>query len=301
MPDPIIILGFGRSGTTWLSDIISKTTGSLILFEPLHPSVTDLSREYAYSHIGNNETDDVLKDFLNKVINKQYQKMWLLRNHVPTRLEETSPDFLELLWRECNVIGMKGIRMNFMIEWLYKNISQKIVFIMRHPCAVISSIKNRSNFWEFGWPDTYNLFLEKTIRSLEFSNHPIQQHLELVESAQTYVEKLAIMWSITHAISLPMLDHMNLPFFTYENLYTNPFEETRKILSYLGIEGKNIHPSHLFTPSMTTMKTFHGMQNLESKIHEKMLSIFWEKTLDTSEIDAIMKIVSRFGLSFYSA
>ena len=296
---PIVVLGFGRSGTTWIADIISKSLGKLILFEPIHPSVTDIAEELAYSSISDNITNKLISLY-NNIFNQNHRKMWLLRNHVPDRLENISGDFLELLWNKCEIGGIKEIRANFLIDWYLKNMDAKIVFIIRHPCATVSSIKGRPNFWEFGWPRTYEIFLQKTIFSQTYKNHPIQNNINLIKSVKSYEEKIAIMWAITHAISLPKMKELNLPVIIYENLYDDPFNVSRELLTYLGYPQAPIHPSYLFTPSMTTLKTIHGIKDLEERKKKKGWSFFWEERLTDNDVKAIMHIVNEFGIDIFN-
>lgn len=293
----LAVLGFGRSGTTWISDIISKTTGGLVLFEPLHPSVTEMSQEYSYAPISPGNAKG-MKGYLADVVGKRHRKMWLMRNHVPVRLEDISPHFLDLIWENCNVIGFKEIRANFMLRWLHQELGYRIVFIARHPCAVVSSILKRQNFWEFGWPDTYRLFLARTLHHPHYQHHRISECRTLVERAETPLEKYTIMWAITHAIALPELERLGLPVFHYEDFYTHPFQSVRKLLDYIGIGKENIHPAYIFTPSMTTLKTLHGLYGSEQLIQDGA-SIFWKDTITAAQVDRVLEIARSFGVGLY--
>jgi hypothetical protein len=294
----IVVLGFGRSGTTWIADIISKITGQLILFEPIHPSVTDLAAEFSYLPVNANEKSEPLKSFYDDVLNKRHRRKWLMRNHVPDRLEKISESFLGTLWEECSIAGFKEIRCNFMIEWYMKHLNAKIVFIMRHPGATVSSIKGRANFWEYGWPETYNMFLKRTIYNERYKNHEIAGKVDVVAGAETYAEKCAVMWAITHAIAMPELTRLGLPIFYYEEFYDFPFNSSRALMRYLGYEHVNIHPAYLFTPSMTTLLTIHGIQIMEAERAKKGIAFFEERLTD-KELDGIMKIVKAFGINTY--
>lgn len=295
----IVVLGFGKSGTTWIADIISKITGQLILFEPIHPSVTDLATEFSYLPVKANEKSELLKSFYDDVLNKRDRKKWLMRNHVPDRLEKISERFLEILWEECSIAGFKEIRANFMIEWFMKHLDASIVFIMRHPGATVSSIKGRPNFWEFGWPETYNIFLERTIYNERYKHHKIADNVNVVAGAETYAEKCAVMWAITHAIALPELTRLGLPIFYYEDFYDFPFNSSRALMRYLGYDHVNIHPAYLFTPSMTTLLTIHGIQIMEDERAKKGIA-FFEERLSAEELDSIMRIVKAFGITCYN-
>jgi hypothetical protein len=293
----IAVLGFGRSGTTWISDIISKVTGGLILFEPFHPSVTDMSQQLSYAPISPGNAQ-AIHGYLSDVLGKNHRKMWLMRNHVPVRLEEISPHFLDLIWENCNVIGFKEIRANFMLRWLKQDLGCKIVYIVRHPCAVVSSILRRSNFWEFGWPGTYDIFLERTLHHPLYRNHRINDCRSVIAGATAAFEQYAVMWAITHAIVIPELKSLGLPIFYYEEFYTNPFESVRKLLDFIGVDKDNIHPAYIFTPSMTTLRTLHGLYGSEDLIRDGA-SIFWKDTLDTAQFDRVREIAHCFGIDLY--
>jgi hypothetical protein len=169
---------------------------------------------------------------------------------------------------------------------------------MRHPGATVSSIKGRSNFWEFGWPETYNMFLKRTIYNDHYKDHPITNCLDVVKRAETYAEQCAVMWAITHAIALPELNRLGLPVFFYEEFYDLPFESSRELMRYLGYGDVNIHPSYLFTPSMTTLMTIHGIKIMEEERAKQGIAFFEEK-LSKKELDDIMKIVTTFGITCY--
>lgn len=291
----VALLGFGRSGTTWVSDIISKVTGTLVLFEPFHPTVTELSERFSYSEVRNPEDSRVLKEYFDGLLEKRNRKMWLLRNHVPVGLNKVSPEFLDTIWDECRVSGFKAIRGNSMVDWFHREMGYKVVFMVRHPCAVVASIKRRSNFWEFGWPRTYELFLSKTV----YNGNSAERFRPIVEDVKDDIGRFAVMWAVTHAIALPQLDRLGLPLFYYEDFYREPFKHAREMFRYMGLGEVDIHPSHMFTPSMTTMRTVHGMYDKEADIVTKGASAFWDKDLTSRDVDMIMELVKAFGVELY--
>ena len=296
----IIVLGFGRSGTTWISDINSKATGGLVLFEPLHPRVTEWARRFCYSSVEREDDSELLKGYLSDVLAKQRRSSWLLRNHVPVTLDSISEEFVDLLWRECSVVGLKEIRANFMSPWFRQHFDASIAYVVRHPCAVLASIRSRKRFWEeFSWDEHYDMFLRRTLFNPLYRQHAISARAGVVEGAKTDLEKWAVMWSITHAIVLPQLREYDLPLFFYEDMYAEPFPSARKLFRFLGQSQLHIHPSHIFTPSMTTLRTLHGLYE-EEAVSRKGSAFFWENALSETEVDTIMQIVTAFDIDIYS-
>lgn len=291
--DPIIILGFGRSGTTWISDIVSKILGKLVLFEPLHPSVADDSRDQSYSRA----SDGRLEPYFRAVLAKEHRRSWLMRNHVPVPLKEIDPSFVDLLWDQCEVTGFKEIRANFMVPWLFRTLSRRIVFIVRDPFAVVASIRRRPNFWEFGWPGTYDIMIGRNLGNSAYDGIPAIRALREMEPGLTGdIERIAMMWAVSHAVALNDLERLGLPYFLYEDFYMAPFETTRRVFSHLEYESPHIHPAHIFTPSMTTQKTLHGFYEFDRRIETRNLDFFWNEVLDEADRAAIRRIVAPLNL-----
>ncbi len=293
---PIVVLGFGRSGTTWISDIISKTLGGLLLFEPLHPQVCDFATAACYTDASDPVLASHLEEHLCAIFSGRERHKWLLRNHLFTPLQDVSDAFVDAIWRECQVIGFKEIRANFLIDWLVRRYDARIVYIARHPCAVIASLRRRPNFWkELGWDTHRRLFSERVL--------PLSPEggrwATLLDNARPDLEQQTAMWAATHALATRQLQQRGLPIFYYEDFYEQPFAATRNLLHYLGHPTHAIHPAHLFVPSMTTLRTVHGLTATETTYAEHGESLFWDDVLSQAEVTNIMDIVAAFGVTDY--
>ncbi len=298
---PIVVLGFGRSGTTWISDIISKALGGLVLFEPLHPQACSFAADVCYDDLSGQASSRRVNAYLNTVLMKNYRQRWLLRNHLFTPLEEVSGEFIEAIWDECQVLGFKEIRANFMIPWLRTQLDARIVFVVRHPCAVIASIRKRANFWkEFGWDRHWQMFLERAIATTP-ADETVSAAQLAARSARSDLEKQAAMWAVTYAVAQAELDAAGAPFFYYEDFYERPFAASRALFSFLGHPDINMHPSHLFVPSMTTMRTVHGLTASESDFVRHGEAMFWDGVLAEGEVGEIMAVVAASGIKAYGA
>jgi len=296
---PIIILSFGRSGSTWVSDIISKALGGLLLFEPLHPETCSFAPEICYSDASDAQSSERLAGLLDKILAKQDRNRWLLRNHLFSPLEEVSPTFVETVWDECDVLGFKEIRATFLIDWLLEHFHARIVYLVRHPYAVIASLHRRKNFWnEFGFEQHWRLFQEHVLLNPRHQSL-LRPYFSIITNAQTQTARETVMWAVTHKIATATLAEHGLPTFYYEDFYENPFPTTRSLLNYLGHDA-NIHPAHIFVPSMTTIRTVHGLSSSESDYSTKGLALFWQDILSPTELRIIGEIVQAFNIHDYA-
>lgn len=283
---PIVILGFGRSGTTWVADILSKCLGGVVLFEPFHPSVCDFSEDLYYAHHW--ELDDISNHW-NRIANKEVKNRWLLRNHLNSPLEQIRDTFIDLIWDNSSVLGFKSIRLNYSISSVAKAFSATPVFIIRHPLAVIASIINRPQFWEeYGWHKHWDSFH----KSMNSSDHP-QELILLTNTLKKYEAQVALMWSMAHVAALADLERLNVTPFYYEDLYLNPYEQSRRLLDYIGYSDINIHPSYIFTPSMMTLRTVHELSYDSDHSITGFPEFFWRDHLSNAQVKMITDTIHK--------
>ncbi len=289
---PIIIAGFGRSGTTWLSDIISKALGGLILFEPFHPGVYANSKTYCYSSSLPPGRD--LLEHLTQSLTKAPQKnYWLLRNHLNTPLQDNSQAFVEYIWGNTEVLGFKTIRSNHTLAELSSSIEGKTIYIHRHPFAVLASIMNRKNFWEeYGWAWHQKFFFSRTFEHPMWSKSQVDTLRRVYTEVQSNREEtILVMWSISLIISLQEIDKYDGVLVSYEDLYLDPYKEAKRILDDLGHGQAALHPSYFFTPSLTTMNTIHNRKDLLNTGRGFLDDLFWKTKLDNHKIKRYLFLV----------
>ena len=265
---PIIIAGFGRSGTTWLSDIVSKTLGGMILFEPDHPAAFSDSINTVYQ---SSLDKAMLDNFWGNLSSKRERSSWLLRNHLLSDGPH-SPEFIKAIWDNSEIIGFKSIRWNHALPTLINLSGKRFIYIIRHPLAVTASLLRRPRFFEeYGWQKHWELFKQR---------NPLKEiDLEQYDDSEKSV-KYAVMWSVSNIKALSDIQNHNLPFWSYEELYQDPYNTSQKILAHIGHYDVCIHPSYLFYPSMSTLNTIHAYDNKWDNLKKGDLSFFWKDVLD---------------------
>ena len=83
---PRIVVGFGRSGTTWVQDVVAESNGLRAVFEPLHPA---LLRKAGLTHADFREADDDdpdLQDYLERYLSGDFHSLWADYRIVPAFL-----------------------------------------------------------------------------------------------------------------------------------------------------------------------------------------------------------------------
>lgn len=154
------IAGSGRSGTTWILDTLAAANSLRPVFEPLNPYASAIGRTYAHRVLLPGEEHPELRTFLEDVFAGREIRLWSkyrrLRHWlVPMRAAvRTGFDASRLArrWgrflREAPGLAVRAshreplvkcIWSNLMLGWLAEDCNCRILFVVRHPGAVIES------------------------------------------------------------------------------------------------------------------------------------------------------------------
>ncbi len=274
---PFIIFGFGRSGTTWLSDIISKSLGGLILFEPFHPYVYREAKEQCYR-----PDIEIIKiqNFLNDIFSTTPTNPWLIRNHLKEPLEKTTIDFINYVWQNSKILGFKTIRLNHSLGSISNSLNAKSIYIHRHPLSVLSSIYKRKNFWkEFTWSWHYQQFLSRSLSTNHFNEKDLNVIRNIESNLNADVERIILMWCISFIICNREIEKCNGYRLSYERLYKDPYKETNELFQFFNLDNYSLHPSYFFTPSMTTLRTVHDHFDVHTITDDSLDQLFWKNEI----------------------
>ena len=289
---PIVIAGFGRSGTTWLSDIMSKVLGGLVLFEPFHPAVFEEAHNVCYQT--HESQDQHLIHHWEKCHSGKILNPWLIRNHLKDPVEDTTEGFIRYLWKHSMVIGFKTIRTNHFLSFFHKSFDARIIYIYRHPLAVLSSLQGRPRFWEeFGWDWHAHHFFSRALTPASFTTYKLDYLKKLKSQLRTKDETIIMMWCLSFILSMREVRKSSGWSVPYEQLYLDPYSEVKRMLNNIGVKGVGIHPSHIFTPSMTTLNTIHDRVSFSKLNRDELDHLFWKRHLDPKKSRHLLQLVSK--------
>ena len=265
----ILVAGTGRSGTTWLGDLVASQIPCRVLFEPFNPDLVAEYRGFRYFQYMRPGTEHPeFGTFAQKVFTGEIRNRWIDRQN-------------ERIRSEYRII--KEIRINLALKWLHDNFPVvPIILLIRHPCAVVASRM------ELGWAT------DSDIAALLSQPDLMDDHLEpysyLIKNAETAEEKHAIIWSVSNLVPLKQFKYRELKVVYYENLCTQPLAEMTSIFDSIGQKSVVSVIDTIDRPSQTTRVTsalVTGSDKLSS----------WRKKLSPPQIDNILRIVDGFGLS----
>lgn len=264
----VFLAGTGRSGTSWVGELINYDNAYRDMFEPFHARYVTLCRDFVYSlYLRPDDTDETYLAPARAVLTGRVRDPWIdARNRA--------------LFPSRRLI--KEVRANLWLAWLRRQFpSIPIVMLMRHPCAVASSRTHED------WATRVPQFLAQ--RAL-FEDH-LEPFRELIERSQTTFEKHVIAWCIHHYVPLRQFSADALPVVFYEELCARPHDEIRRLFGYIGRKCDDGVFERLRLPSRsserrTEIKGASGSQLVDS----------WRKRVTPDESRQAVKILRAFGL-----
>ncbi len=256
-PGIVLVAGSGRSGTTWVGNVLGACDRCIDVFEPLAPwcelgkrapCKTDaLPNEGALRHVWDEENHEEWMHFWHTVLEGAVTDPWLRNDaEITKRLGDRQKGSVfenRMWWMIRNTLRaglslsydfrlrfakhriVKTIRANLILELLQQFFDPRIVYILRHPCAVIGSrISN-------GWPPGYN----ELVYAGHLSNTIQADRDRLPLGELTVVEQHAIDWCIENRTAVEWARKYGWFLADYESLQVAPGKVFDVLSEHLGL------------------------------------------------------------------
>lgn len=265
----ILVQGCGRSGTTWLGEVLAESLKYRLIFEPFRPDKINIFNKFVYKQY-------LPSDYKNERVYRIFEQI------MSGRIKNTWIDNYNNFFIPKGRI-VKSIRASLFLKWMRNNFPEiPIIMIIRHPCAVVSSrIK-------LGW-DTAELDL--MLKQKMLVNDHLSVFKDIIYSADTKIKQNTCLWCIENLIPLKTMEKKDWIVTFYENLVANFKSEIRKILNYIN--------------KFTEIKV-KAIKNRISAQANKYSAIFmdksplesWKKSLTPEQISEILTITKQFSLDY---
>ena len=234
----IIVIGTGRSGTSWIHDVMSAHHNYRRIFEPLHPDQVASMSEFSGLYLDETDNNPRLKEYLDCVFHHRTNDAWISWLHMG--ISKHTPLLRKMIQHVSNLHQVKVfaanrvvkfIQANMMISWLVENFRYQIVFVIRNPYSTIQSQLH------MGWSHDLAPYLVQNKLRGKVLSEPL---IRYVESLQSVTERLAARWCIENIVAIKdiqRLDGAVIPV-TYE--YLSNFENLLLLLTKLNYSQKEI-------------------------------------------------------------
>lgn len=274
--DVVWLLGDGRSGTTWVGDLINADGRRRNLFEPIHPFDEPGARAaglkpHAYLRPG--EDCVSARPFIESVLSGRY---------ISQRADR------ENRVRLYRGLLIKDIFANLLARWaLTFSPHVKPVLLLRHPFAVAAS-KRRAR--RMRWMTDPKDFLSQP----KLVEDHLAPYLDLIDFAgEDYIARQVLIWAVINSAPLRQFSRGEIHVLFYEDVYLNPADALQNVFDFIGAGASEARLAralalHERPSAMATRKA--TIVNGESPVAS------WKNDLTRKQIEAGLVILRRFGL-----
>ncbi len=207
----VLLAGTGRSGTTWVEDIVNFDNSFRPMFEPFHSRQIDLIRHWRYrQYLRPDVADERYLGPASAILSGKVRHPWIDRHNrrfiARTRL-------------------IKDTRVTLLLKWIKRHFPEiPQLLLLRHPCAVAHS-KLKLN-----WDTHLDVFLDQSDLMCDF----LSPFLDAIRSAEGPFDGHILTWCIENYVPLRQFAKGEILVIFYENICVAPEPEIRRIMSFLG-------------------------------------------------------------------
>lgn len=262
----VFLAGSGRSGTTWVENIINHDNGYRIMFEPFHSRKVPLVSQWNYRQYirPGNRAEKFLQP-ATAILSGSIRNAWIdkfnRRKLVTRRI-------------------VKDIRANFFLRWIKENFPQiPIVLLLRHPCAVADS-KIR-----LGW-ETH---LENCLEQADLMQDHLRPFQQKIQATEDLFEKHIFMWCIENYVPLRQFAEGEIKVVFYEDLCVQPDQTSKELLEWVGARYSPDIMDIIRTPSAASQ------QDSAIKLGKDLISS-WQNHITDRQRAQADEILSLFGM-----
>jgi hypothetical protein len=291
----IFLAGSGRSGTTWVGDVLASCQGCCPIFEPLRcPQLhgvalgTPVEHEFPGLYLTPNAAHDDLQDYLQNIQDFRISTPWTRQDwrRIPSYIPQTSgfaragywlaeTQYRRLKQRAARCVT-KEIRANLLLTWLGHHFSTQIIFLTRHPCSVVGSRLRLQ------WPHD----LTGVLSQPDLIRDYLMPFKDLIDSARSPIQQMAVLWCVENIVPLTQLKSRQWLTVSYEECLVSPRASFARLFANMQL--------------VATRSTENALGKLVSApLDSTLQQRQWFEPLTESEGCEVIEICENFGIYLY--
>ena len=282
-PDPtsaILMAGSGRSGTTWITDVLCALPGVQQIFEPLFPLWNERVRQITGWDMSNPYIRSI---YLHPEENNlEWNELWGMI--LTGRLRNYWTDYERSSWFPDRFM-IKEIRANMMLGYIYRQFQLSIIYIMRHPCAVVHS--------RLAAPQPWHADVQDILQQANLVADHLFPFVADIEKETDLLGAHAVWWAVENHVALSQLRVIPHYLVFYEDLVSRPREVLASLLPWLGVETIPEEVLSLLPRSSRMSNERLDYQDAQDRLSR------WQVSLSIADQRRILAWGERLGLNMY--
>lgn len=215
---PLVVLGFGRSGSTWVADVLARLSGGIVLNEPLNPCMGFAGNELVWREPVSGRTAADLDAILDGLV----RAPWLLRAEFAP-LATADHQAIGRYWDTKPIVGLKEtFHACTAVPWMLDLSGGRLAFVAREPLPTISSVLARPTFWALGWSAHSRMILDASLWSPAAEGTVLEELRRFDRRSASYLSRVALCWAAMHAAAFLDLAAAGVNWWDYEDLVDSP-------------------------------------------------------------------------------
>jgi hypothetical protein len=299
---PILVTGMHRSGTTWLGRMLCAGGEMVEVREPLNVDSrntilrAEVDRWYTYVH--NKNEDLYLRDYRDAIAFRVHP----IHDIKQIRLDSPK-DPLRILrrWSRFLVgrLGRRGLLIKdpfavFSLDWFVRRLGCRIVVIVRHPLAVVSSLKRLNFAFDFR-----NLLEQPSLMDDRLER--FRPEMESAVASSDIVEQGSLLWRIVYgSVATDQANDSSIRVVRHEDLSLRPVQEYARLYDELDLRFSERakrtierHTSGGNPKEVSKRNPFLVRLDSQANLNN------WRRRLDDVEIDRILRTTRPVVEHFY--
>jgi hypothetical protein len=308
---PMLIAGSGRSGTTWVLDVIATTFHLRPIFEPLHPGAVKGASPYAWKYVPPTSSIAGMDNFFEKIFAGDLYSLWTdFRVHprgiFPRLSDINGLESIKLLrydWlqafrqyrqfrslRTRKRIIVKCIRANLLLGWLVARFDAKVLLLVRHPGAVVES---KLRLAGVSWDPEQMLDIYRKDDKLKGLRAGL--YSDLLSQDLTAAQSLTLLWCIENQAPMAEAEENGYLLVHYEDLLDQGRIVWDRIAEFFDLANDRWDEDLLYRPSQQASEVWHNGA-MPGRSHRN-----WMERIPASALTEIDEILKATGETVYDA
>ena len=268
----VLLVGSGRSGTSWVPDVINHDRSYRYMYEPFHSKHVRAARHWLPRQYVRPDDDDP-------------RRLELATRILSGRLRNAYADE----YNKCVVAHrrlVKDTRLQLALGWIRKRFpGMPMIYLMRHPCAVVNSRLQLERDSDLG-----RMFLSQP--------ELMADHLEPFRAAMERVgddfERHVFIWCVENYVPMRQLRAGDVHLVFYERICEDPEGEVRRLAAYLGAGYDERALRNVAKPSVQARK--HHAGGTSAIVTGASLVEAWKAYVSPERARRAIEILRLFGL-----
>ncbi len=272
---PILVVGHGRSGTSWIGHVVGRASDALYYREPAGPTKRGLDRADLDIWLTYFRSDDP----------SAYFERWLsvaFNGLIDASMQWDRRKVIRRL-RPGHRVVVKEVASTMVVDWVCARFDPTVVFVIRHPCAVALSEQAR----HIDGVDELARLLHNDDLVTDF----LQPHLDHLHRVTTPLAALAAVWAIRNHVAIDQLTGRDHVVLRYETAASTPHATFAALYEHLGLRF-----DRKVEDEITRAHSEHDDDSYSITKRPELTLDRWKQVMTRDDVDSVLSAVEPFDL-----